>query len=363
MVERVYEYKHKCLILKQIQSNKALFYKRCNAFQNIITILFSSFITFIGFSGVKNINETINKLFNCNSGEFYVQFVYNMLTFALFINVIFYLVFQIAQKQSNSEKAISSLASLINEIEDICRSTQSINAVDIIRYKYTTLIDTIPSNTDKEFEKAKKTFADKEIKVRSSFVNEIYLETYSSQLVFLKKSVLSNSVLEKILDILEKEDRRLYLGGGVIRNMIWDKLHGYKEQTPIDDIDVVYFDILHKDKIYDEEIEKRLFTIMPNYKWSVKNQARMNSINNDEPYINIEDAVSKWPETASAIVMKKVSVDEYEVLAPHKLDDLFRLIVHPTPHFMNKIERYKQRVISHGWANKWKKLRFFHLAE
>lgn len=362
MLDRAYEYKHKCLILKQIQSNKALFYRRCNSFQHIITILISSFITFIGFSGMENINLTINKLFNTTSSDiFYVQVAYNILVFALFLNVIFHLVFQITQKQSNSEKAISSLASLINEIDDICRSNQSINAIEIIRYKYTTLINTIPSNTDKEFEEAKKSFAEKEIKTNYSFIKEMYLDTYDKQLDFLKKSVLSDNTLNKILDILAREDKRLYLGGGVIRNMIWDKLHGFKEKTPIDDIDVVYFDMRHKDKCYDQDIEDRLFKEMPNYKWSVKNQARMNVINDDEPYLDIHDAISKWPDTASAIIMKKVSADEYEVIAPHKLDDLFRLVVHPTPHFMDKIERYQQRVVSHEWGKKWNKLRMFHI--
>ncbi|WP_370646549.1 nucleotidyltransferase family protein, partial [Photobacterium sp. OFAV2-7] len=33
-----------------------------------------------------------------------------------------------------------------------------------------------------------------------------------------------------------------YLGAGFLRNAIWDHLHGKTSMTPLNDVDVVYFD-------------------------------------------------------------------------------------------------------------------------
>jgi len=33
-----------------------------------------------------------------------------------------------------------------------------------------------------------------------------------------------------------------YVGAGFVRNKIWDVLHDYAKRTPLDDIDVIYFD-------------------------------------------------------------------------------------------------------------------------
>ena len=33
-----------------------------------------------------------------------------------------------------------------------------------------------------------------------------------------------------------------WIAAGFVRNRIWDHLHGYAEPTPLNDIDVVYFD-------------------------------------------------------------------------------------------------------------------------
>lgn len=42
---------------------------------------------------------------------------------------------------------------------------------------------------------------------------------------------------------------------------------------------MIYFDDQNKTKDQDLAIEKKLRAAMPNFKWSVKNQARMNVIN------------------------------------------------------------------------------------
>ena len=87
----------------------------------------------------------------------------------------------------------------------------------------------------------------------------------------------------------------------------------------------------------------------------------MHEINLDAPYASLEDAVSKWPETATAMVARLRANGEIEVVAPHGFDDLFRLVVSPTPHFLTRLERYRNRVIQKKWREHWPRLRFFSL--
>ena len=69
MIDRLNEYKHKCKVLRQINSDKALLYKRINSILDFMTIFVSAFITFIGFSGNEKILSYILFLFpNCKLG-------------------------------------------------------------------------------------------------------------------------------------------------------------------------------------------------------------------------------------------------------------------------------------------------------
>ena len=52
---------------------------------------------------------------------------------------------------------------------------------------------------------------------------------------------------------------------------------------------------------------------------------------------------------------------DYVFIAPFKYDDLFRLIVQPTPHFKKKINKYKERVATKQWEKKWEILKILHL--
>lgn len=362
MVERLKEYRKKCNVLKQIQSDKALFYRHLNAVQNFSTVFVATFITFIGFSGTAKINGYVNFMFSiANDDLTIVEMMYNGLVFILFLCIIFHLVFQFTSKQAASENAVSLLSVLINEIDDIIEKTSSSEAIDIVRYKYATISSIIPPNTDREYLKAKKRLGKKE-KISNSIENHnIYVLPRKKQEEYLSSLISNNESIKNIIDVLKGQGSEFYLGGGVIRNIVWDSLHGYSTMTPIDDIDVIYLDREHSVKSYDIAIEKKLINAIPNYRWSVKNQARMHEINGDSPYIDLHDAVSKWPETASAILVRGVDDGTYEFIAPYGFDDLFRLIVHPTPYFMEKLDRYKERICSRRWAEKWGKLKFFHL--
>ena len=367
MFERLNEYEHKCSVLKQIQSNKALMYKRINNIQNFLTVVISALITFIGFSGMENIRKYILMLFpkiiiTADS----IEMAYNLSVFLLFIITICHLVFQFNDKQSSAEKAIWLLSSLINEIHDVKENVRAIPSEDYLESignRYNVITQVIPSNTDREYKRARKNLKDKlNTKDKSSPGNLILLSDKEKE-DYIVNLIEKNPLIKDILNALYKQGKNLYLGGGVIRNLVWDNLHGYKYMTPLDDVDVIYYDTMHTTKADDVAIENQLGEALPNYKWSVKNQARMHIHNGDTPYTSLADAVSKWPETVSAMAVKLDSNGSYEFVSPYKYDDLFRMIVRPTPYCMCKLSRYRERIKNKNWKKQWQKLEILYLDE
>lgn len=144
-----------------------------------------------------------------------------------------------------------------------------------------------------------------------------------------------------------------WIGAGFVRNKIWDEKHG-KDRTELNDIDVIYFDKSNATKKYDSQIEEKLRNINPNLNWSVKNQSRMNIRNGHEQYIDCNEAISFWPETATSIAIKLDFKNRIEYIAPYGLEDLFNLLVMPTPKFDLTI--YNERIEKKRWKEKWSKL-------
>lgn len=155
----------------------------------------------------------------------------------------------------------------------------------------------------------------------------------------------------KIVSDLKLPD--CWIGAGFIRNKVWDVLH-HKERTLLNDIDVIYFDENTFFKEDDMHIENKLKKAHPNLHWSVKNQARMHLRNGHKPYINCNHAISFWPETATSIAIRLNSKNHIEYIAPYGLDDLFNLLVIPTPEFDLKI--YTDRINKKGWKETWSEL-------
>ncbi|MEW9669870.1 nucleotidyltransferase family protein [Ammoniphilus sp. 3BR4] len=153
---------------------------------------------------------------------------------------------------------------------------------------------------------------------------------------------------------------------GIIRNKIWDALHGFEEPTEITDVDVIYFDLSHIDGEIDKSIEERLCAVNPKINWSVKNQARMHRRNGDHPYKSTEDAVSKFPETATAIAVRLNEENSIDLLTPCGIEDLINLIVRPTKHFIQnnfiKAKIYEDRLHKKNWEARWHKLNIIHMA-
>lgn len=149
------------------------------------------------------------------------------------------------------------------------------------------------------------------------------------------------------------------IAAGYIRNYVWDYLHGYIERSPLNDVDVLYYDAHDLQEETEKEFEHRLRTICDEYNWSVKNQARLHLRNQHPPYTSIEDAMNRWPETATAIGIGLTAGGELKIYAPHGVNDLLDMVVRRSPYFVDH-EYYWKRVRDKKWLTRWPKLTFIH---
>ncbi|RSC93962.1 nucleotidyltransferase family protein [Tenacibaculum singaporense] len=144
-----------------------------------------------------------------------------------------------------------------------------------------------------------------------------------------------------------------WIGAGFVRNKIWDYKHNSK-RTSLNDVDVIYFDKSNITKARELTLEEQLKVINSSVNWSVKNQARMHIRNGHSPYKNCLEAISYWPETATSIAIQLNSDNQIEYIAPYGLDDVFNLVVRPTPNF--DLTMYRNRIASKKWEGTWDRL-------
>lgn len=149
-----------------------------------------------------------------------------------------------------------------------------------------------------------------------------------------------------------------WVGAGFVRAAVWDHLHG-RPPAPLTegDIDVIWFDPLEATPAMDTAIEQRLKASNPSpLAWSVKNQAGMHLRNGDRPYHSATDAMSFWPETATAVAVR-LNGNALEIAAPFGLDDLFALVLRPGPAFRDaKRPSFDARVRGKRWRERWPNL-------
>lgn len=145
-----------------------------------------------------------------------------------------------------------------------------------------------------------------------------------------------------------------WIAAGFVRDAVWDNLHDRDALPLFGDIDVVWFDSYTITPEIDREIEARLRQIDCTLDWSVKNQARMHFRNGDEPYRSVSEAMSAWPETATAVAVRMGRDDELEINAPLGLDDLFGLRLVPTGAFAGrKRSIFNERVQCKRWLERY----------
>ncbi len=151
-----------------------------------------------------------------------------------------------------------------------------------------------------------------------------------------------------------------WIGAGFVRTPVWDRLHGHAAPTPLPDIDVIY----HRPgdgPAEEAAAEAALAARLPGEPWSVRNQARMHRRNGDRPYRSTADALTFWLETPTALAMRLAPDGRFELLAPFGLDDLYGLVMQPTPHARaQRLPAYRARLASKAFGKTWPKIKILY---
>lgn len=151
-----------------------------------------------------------------------------------------------------------------------------------------------------------------------------------------------------------------YIGAGVIRNLVWDHLHGFTTPTPPRDVDLIYHDPTEDHETAEKEHEDRLTSIAPGYLWEVKNQATVHFWYASKfghaitPIASVSEAVGRFPETCTSVAVTLDADGRLDVLAPCGLADLFGLVLRRNPAQVTYdlfLSRLRDKRIQERWPN------------
>ncbi|MDM1758758.1 MULTISPECIES: nucleotidyltransferase family protein [unclassified Acinetobacter] len=152
-----------------------------------------------------------------------------------------------------------------------------------------------------------------------------------------------------------------YLSAGVIRNLVWSVLHGQTYDVIHSEIDVIFFDEHEDHQRITHEITRQLIQNFPENEWDVVNQATVHTWYSTEngqsilPYASLHEALSVWPETATAMAIRLLENDDLEIIAPFGLCDLFTLKLRWNDRLVSH-DVFMQRVMSKRFLQRWEKL-------
>jgi len=156
-----------------------------------------------------------------------------------------------------------------------------------------------------------------------------------------------------------------FVGGGVIRNIVWDHLSGYLNQTSIKDVDVAFFDGSNLTPQCDQEIQSALQRILPSVPWEAKNQAAVHLWYERvfgfpvEPLVSSSDAIATWPEPATCVAVRLLENNDIMVVAPYGLNDLFNMVLRRNPRRITE-EIFLDRLLKKAPLEKWPKTKIVY---
>ncbi|OEF23216.1 nucleotidyltransferase family protein [Vibrio rumoiensis] len=142
-----------------------------------------------------------------------------------------------------------------------------------------------------------------------------------------------------------------YIAAGFVRNLVWDHTHQKNSPTPLNDVDVIYFDSEKTDPELSLKLEAKLHTRMPEVNWQVRNQALMHIRNDDQPYLNTLDAMRYWPEKETAVAIRQIANNQYECLSAFGFECLFANTITHNP--KRQRATFEQRIASKNWLVTW----------
>ncbi|MDN3552018.1 nucleotidyltransferase family protein [Halomonas almeriensis] len=145
------------------------------------------------------------------------------------------------------------------------------------------------------------------------------------------------------------------LAAGFVRNLVWDRLHDFSAPTPLNDLDLIYFEPAVTNAARDRELQARLGESLA-LPWSVKNQARMHERNHDASYRSTADAMRHWVEVETAIGARLDAKGRVVLVAPLGLEPLFAGTITLNPE-RPRPRAFRHRLEAKGWQQTWPRLR------
>lgn len=133
-----------------------------------------------------------------------------------------------------------------------------------------------------------------------------------------------------------------WVGAGLVRNALWQRLLALPGDPPLTDIDVIWHD--PADAPPQAEVQATLAAARPELDWEAVNQALLPS-----PAADLAGALARWPETATAVAARWRG--GVELLAPLGLDDLAAAVIRRNP--ACPAEAYRRRLASKGWKRRF----------
>jgi hypothetical protein len=151
-----------------------------------------------------------------------------------------------------------------------------------------------------------------------------------------------------------------WVGAGVLRDLVWGERYGPGFRPDrVRDLDVAFFDPADLSRANDDRATEYLARLLPEVPWEAKNQAAVHTwysrtFGGDpvEPLTSIRDAVSTWPETATAVAVRLTGEDAIEICAPLGLEDLLGGIWRRNPRRIS-IEQSRARLARHDPYIRW----------
>lgn len=146
-----------------------------------------------------------------------------------------------------------------------------------------------------------------------------------------------------------------YLGAGFLRNAIWDRLHHKAHMTPLNDVDLVYFDADNISRQSERDIEKQLSALFPDVEWEVRNQARMHLRHGHQPYSSTSEGIAQWVEVPTCVGVRLEADGNLSFTAPFGLEENWSLAIRINPDNLRP-EVFRQRIAEKSWLKNWPNL-------
>lgn len=165
-------YKEKCGILKQVNSNKKDFYDTCTTWFNVSTIIASLILTTVGFINKDILYELFMNGTNKEKSLKFFDFTFNCIVLIVLILSILNLIYRFQDKSFEHNRSIILLSNMLRDIQE----TKSLiylpsttydsmqEKISQISFRYSNIIDSIPLHSDDDFFKAKEDYYKKKRK-------------------------------------------------------------------------------------------------------------------------------------------------------------------------------------------------------